>query len=177
MQPSALKVAFHRTNSGTAYPPIVSEKYVAEAIHHMFECEIAYGGWFTEVSPEKVVVQTSILACRDAMVIEGSKEEMEAVYAFAILYMRCMKDNREWLIRQTVKELHDVPMLRRALYMTTLAPWILGSASIKAMFASLIATSKEQVQELTKLALRDLIAAALLHLEGAEKAEAVSLLY
>lgn len=150
------------------------EQSAAEALESMVVYELGCGGFVTDLSPTKVVVETHVFGgTKDTTIFEGPEEEMEFIVRVAAHHAALMSDetSRNALIEKAVdflgtlpKEIGGVP-----LYIAAMAPLFMGgsSASAALLFAVGI-TDLEVVKALKALApisLKDLVAAVELYRE------------
>lgn len=56
---------------------------VGKGLDILVNCELGFGGKILEVTPTRVVTQTTVMGCVDTSVFEGSVEEMHYLYEIA----------------------------------------------------------------------------------------------
>lgn len=146
------------------------EQSAKDALNSMVVFELGYGGFVTDLSPTKVVVETHILSTKDTTIFEGSKKEMELIVKVAAHHVAIMSDetSRNTLVKKSVdflgnlpKEIGGVP-----LYIAMMSPFLMGgpSTAVALLFAVGI-TDPEVVKTLAPISLKNLMAAVELHLE------------
>lgn len=74
-----------RNNSGRIYEDAPQQRTISRALELMLIYEFGYGGRLIELTPTKVVVRITIMACVDVSAFEGSEEDMKLLTEAAYL--------------------------------------------------------------------------------------------
>lgn len=147
------------------------EQSPTKALESMVVSELGFGGFVTDLSPIKVVVETHLFGgTKDTTIFEGPEQEMQLIVKVAAHHAALMSDetNRTTLIEKSVDFLGTLPkeIGGLPLYIELMTPFLMGgpSASVALLFGVGI-TDPEVVKTLVPITLKDLMAAVELHLE------------
>lgn len=147
------------------------EQSAERALASMVVYELGCGGFVTDLSPTKVVVETHIFGgTKDTTIFNGPKEEMELIVKVAAHHAALMSDetSRSTLVEKAVDFLETLPkeIGGLPLYIAMTTPFIMGglSAAVALLFAVGI-TDLEVVKGLAPISLKDLVAAVELYRE------------
>ncbi len=157
-----------RVNSGYPCQPVHMERTGIEALNHLLEFELGFGGVITAVSETAVSVRTLVFSCVDTTNFSGSAQEMAPLVDAARLFaVACNHDEQN--IDQTVAQLQDTPQGKgmRAFYVRHLAPLLIGANRLKIIMMLALGVSDEAAIEAgIKLKMKDLTAALAIFAEG-----------
>lgn len=157
-------------NNGMECPPVMYECTSTKALESMVIYELGFGGYVTDISRTRVVVNTEILRCKDRTVFEGPAEEMDFLVNVAAHHAATMgeKESRSVLVENAGKFLGALPdnIGGVPLYISMMAPFLMGnpSAKVALLFAAGM-TDPETVRQIIPISLKDLFAAVELHRE------------
>src|SRR3990167_9526311 len=82
-----------------------------KALENMVLFELGFGGFVTDLSPTKVVVETHVLGKKDTTIFEGPPEEMEFIVKVAAHHVMIRRDEtmRSALVEGAVAFLGTLP--------------------------------------------------------------------
>ncbi len=130
-----IKITAYRKKEGMGKHELGSphEQPLLEALKSLVVYELGYGGFATEITTTRVVVETRVMSCLDTTIFEGSAKEMEPIVTVAALHTLIAGKCRETLINKTSEVLGNLPEGARGVpfYIAATAPMILGEFSVK----------------------------------------------
>lgn len=147
------------------------EESATKALNTMVVHELGFGGFVTDLSLTRVVVETDIFGgTKDTTIFEGSKEEMEFIVKVAAHHAALMSDeaSRNVLIEKAADFLGTLPkeVGGLPLYIAMMTPFLLGGPSASVALLSAVGiTDPEVVKTLMPISLKDLMAAIELYRE------------
>lgn len=168
-----------RNNSGVIYENKPGQHTVSSALELMLIYEFGYGGRLVELTPTKVVIQTTIMACVDTQTITGSEEEMKLVVEAACLaheYHPMRKglpsEYRDAAMGVVMRETNGNPLL-----LSLGHGLLLGKPAVQAALLHMIApTDEATVTELLKFSTKELLPImTLIRIDGVSIEDALEL--
>lgn len=148
-----------RCHNGIWYEPQPEVVNGWRAFELLVLVHLNWGGRITEITEEKLVVQTQVLATTDVDTFSGSKEDMLPLVMVAGSYLMTMRDGGDQIVNRAAEALEIMSGGNgiKPLFATMMGGMLVGSQAIKvALIASMNVKDDELARTLAQYSKEDL---------------------